>query len=99
MNKFSRWNNWDSVKPTPGNYVYMRDAGCSWEIGYCVEESGYVGLLVVDDPSHSWLECDQWQSLPVPGEDWNKGDPPPKSFVYVDDPENGGVWERLTIKI
>lgn len=87
LKKFSRWNNWDYVRPTPGRFVYMRDEGTDeWEIGFCVGEGKEIGLLVADDPSCSWLDCDQWQSILDPVDDcWNTGTPPPGVFVYVED--------------
>lgn len=91
MREFSRWNNWDYVRPTPGWFVFMRDeddnSSGEWEIGFCVGEGEEIGLLVADDPSCSWLDCDQWQSIPDPIDDcWNTGSPPLGVFVYVEDP-------------
>lgn len=80
------WNSWKEIKPVPGDYVYMRDLEdkSGWEVGFCVGDHE-VGLLVANDPSYSWLDCDEWQLVPPPGDNWNVGDPPPNSFIYVPD--------------
>ena len=65
----TRWYSWKCEPPKPGEYIYCRDLDASniVEIAWCVGKvDGTINCVVVNDPTASQIQFDEWQLVPPP---------------------------------